>query len=149
MSAHQRGSTTRRATLVCMCLSSNCNTLSNLIPCRGQSATSQAATLFWSLSCPFLLDSRRPAAPLRTEQVPLSLSQALIHKHHLLLHGVNNFYNFSKTEQSPLQQWNVNVGHHAGQLLYERIQKNSRASTSKCRLSAISEMSICQGKDND
>lgn len=115
MSAHQRGSTTRRATLVCMCLSSNCNTLSNLIPCRGQSATSQAATLFWSLSCPFLLDSRRPAAPLRTEQVPLSLSQALIHKHHLLLHGVNNFYNFSKTEQSPLQQWNVNVGHHAGQ----------------------------------
>ena len=147
MSAHQRGSTTRRATLVCMCLSSNCNTLSNLILCRGQSATSQALTLFWSVSCPSPLDSKRPAAPLRTEQKSLSLSQALIHKHPL--HEVNNFYNFSKTEQSPLQQWNVNAGHHAGQLLYEWIQKNSWASASKCRLSAISEMSICQGKDND
>lgn len=37
----------------------------------------------------------------------------------------------------------------AGQLLYEWIHRSSWVSTSKCRLSAISEMSICQGEDND
>lgn len=41
------------------------------------------------------------------------------------------------------------IRHLTGQLLILRTQKYRWASTSKCRLSAISEISICQGGDND
>lgn len=148
MSAHQRASTTRWLLWFPCVYPPNCNTLSNLILCRGQCATSQALTLLWSFSCLLLLGFLKTCCPPE-DCASLPLSQALIHKHHLLWHGVNNFCNFSKNEQSSLQQWSFHAGQLAGQLLYEWIRRSSWDSTSKCRLSAISEMSICQGEDND